>query len=80
MLEYFSDCLQNSTSSFRQEAPVVPLNVLSTNTMSSAMNFPFNDLPFELQREIFLVAAEADRSHSIRLALVARRFHIWWVL
>ena len=41
------------------------------------MDSPFNDLPFELQREIFIVAADADRGQSVRLALVARRFHFW---
>lgn len=45
--------------------------------MPPATNFPFNDLPSELQREIFFVAANADRSKAIRLALVARRFRVW---
>jgi hypothetical protein len=48
-----------------------------TPTMPPATEFPFTDLPFELQREIFLVAAEADRRQSVRLALVAHRFRIW---
>ena len=40
--------------------------------------FPFNDLPFELQREIFLVAAaNADTATTLRLVLVARRVKEW---
>jgi len=40
--------------------------------------FPFNDLPAELQREIFIVAAEVDHASALRLVLVARRVHSWW--
>ena len=41
--------------------------------------FPFNHLPFELQREIFLLAANADRATAtaLRLVLVARRVKEW---
>lgn len=39
--------------------------------------FPLNDLPVELQREIFLVAANADTSSALRLVLVARRVKEW---
>jgi hypothetical protein len=39
--------------------------------------FTFNDLPLELQREIFLVAANADTATSLRLVFVARRVKEW---
>lgn len=39
--------------------------------------FPFNDLPLELQRDIFLVAANADTPSALRLMLVARRVKEW---
>ena len=40
--------------------------------------FPFNDLPVELQREIFIVAAGVDHASALRLVLVARRVNSWW--
>jgi hypothetical protein len=40
--------------------------------------FPFNDLPVELQREIFIVAAGVDHASALHLVLVARRVHSWW--
>ncbi|KAF8966631.1 hypothetical protein BDZ97DRAFT_622358 [Flammula alnicola] len=39
--------------------------------------FPFNNLPVELQREIFVVAANAERGGALRLVLVARRIYSW---
>ena len=39
--------------------------------------FPFNELPLELQREIFLVAADVDTASALRLVLVARRVKEW---
>ena len=39
--------------------------------------FPFSDLPLELQREIFLVAANADTATALRLVLVALRVKEW---
>lgn len=39
--------------------------------------FLFNDLPLELQRDIFLVAANTDTASALRLVLVARRVKEW---
>lgn len=39
--------------------------------------FHFNDLPVELQREIFLLALDDDQSSAVRLVFVARRVHAW---
>ncbi|KAF9482284.1 hypothetical protein BDN70DRAFT_991218 [Pholiota conissans] len=39
--------------------------------------FPFNNLPVELQREIFVVAARSERGSALRLVLVARRIKQW---
>ncbi|KIM47127.1 hypothetical protein M413DRAFT_23391 [Hebeloma cylindrosporum] len=39
--------------------------------------FPFNDLPVELQREIFIVAAAVDYASALRLVLVAKRVNSW---
>ncbi|KAF8815113.1 hypothetical protein BYT27DRAFT_7249476 [Phlegmacium glaucopus] len=39
--------------------------------------FLFNELPLELQREIFSVAANADMATALRLVLVARRVKEW---
>jgi len=39
--------------------------------------FPFNDLPIELQREIFLVTAGVDKGCAIRLVHVARKVYTW---
>ena len=38
---------------------------------------PFNNLPLELQREIFLIAANVDAASALRLVLVARRVKVW---
>jgi len=40
--------------------------------------FPLNDLPVELQREIFILAA-VDYPSALRLVLVARRVNSWSV-
>ncbi|KAJ3512713.1 hypothetical protein NLJ89_g3361 [Agrocybe chaxingu] len=45
--------------------------------MSTTITFPFNDLPIELQREVFVVAANIDQRTALRLVLVARRFYRW---
>ncbi|PPQ84911.1 hypothetical protein CVT25_004579 [Psilocybe cyanescens] len=45
--------------------------------MSTTGLFPFNDLPVELQREIFLVAATVDPSSARQLVLVAKRVNSW---
>jgi hypothetical protein len=39
--------------------------------------FPFNDLPLELQREVFLISANADTATALRLMFVARRVKEW---
>ncbi|KAF8191819.1 hypothetical protein BJ912DRAFT_1021995 [Pholiota molesta] len=39
--------------------------------------FPFNKLPVELQREIFVVAAISERGSALRLVRVARRIRLW---
>lgn len=39
--------------------------------------FPFNNLPVELQREIFVVAATSERGSALRLVRVARRIRLW---
>ncbi len=45
--------------------------------MTTLVKFPFDELPVELQREIFLFAANDDRGKAIRLLLVARRIYAW---
>jgi hypothetical protein len=40
-------------------------------------SFPLDDLPLELQREIFLDAANADTASALRLVLVAHRVKEW---
>lgn len=47
--------------------------------MATAMveQFPFNDLPVELQCEIFLLAANDDQGNAVRLVYVARRVRAW---
>ncbi|KAF8155573.1 hypothetical protein B0H34DRAFT_660129 [Crassisporium funariophilum] len=45
--------------------------------MSTTESFPFNSLPLELQREIFVVAANKDPRNALKLVLVARRVHSW---
>ena len=39
--------------------------------------FPFDELPLELQREICLIAANADTASALRLVHVARRVKEW---
>ena len=46
-------------------------------TMTTEVKFPFDELPVELQREIFLFAANDDHGKAIRLLLVARHIHAW---
>ncbi|KAF9528621.1 hypothetical protein CPB83DRAFT_304861 [Crepidotus variabilis] len=45
--------------------------------MATQNQFPLNELPIELQREVFILAAYRDRGSAIRLVHVARRFHHW---
>ncbi|KAF9010230.1 hypothetical protein BDQ17DRAFT_1009664 [Cyathus striatus] len=45
--------------------------------MQSYPTFPLNDLPAELQREIFSMATSNQLSCALRLSLVARRVHEW---
>ncbi|TFK38029.1 hypothetical protein BDQ12DRAFT_723782 [Crucibulum laeve] len=45
--------------------------------MSTSPSFRLNDLPVELQREIFTTAALTDPSSALRLALVARHVNAW---
>ncbi|KAF8903934.1 hypothetical protein CPB84DRAFT_1845603 [Gymnopilus junonius] len=40
-------------------------------------SFPFNELPIELQREIFVVAAKRNQGSALQLVLVAKRVHSW---
>ncbi|PPQ65347.1 hypothetical protein CVT26_000062 [Gymnopilus dilepis] len=40
-------------------------------------SFPFDELPTELQREIFVVAAKRNRGSALQLVLVAKRVHSW---
>ncbi|KAF9051504.1 hypothetical protein BJ165DRAFT_893117 [Panaeolus papilionaceus] len=43
----------------------------------SASQFPFNDLPVELQREVFVAAADLHPGSALRLVLVARKVYSW---
>jgi len=45
--------------------------------MTTEVKFPFNEFPVELQREIFLFAANDGCGKAIRLLLVARQIHAW---
>ncbi|PPQ72983.1 hypothetical protein CVT24_000296 [Panaeolus cyanescens] len=44
---------------------------------ATASPFPFNDLPLELQREIFVAAADLHPGSALRLVLVARKVYSW---
>lgn len=43
----------------------------------SESQFPFNDLPVELQREVFVAAADLHPGSALRLVLVARKVYSW---
>ncbi|KAF4618203.1 hypothetical protein D9613_011534 [Agrocybe pediades] len=45
--------------------------------MSATASFPFERLPVELQREIFVVAATSDPRDALQLVFVAKRVHEW---
>ncbi|KDR80355.1 hypothetical protein GALMADRAFT_62319 [Galerina marginata CBS 339.88] len=45
--------------------------------MSTTGSFPLNELPVELQREIFVVAAKVNQNSALQLARVAKRIHSW---
>ncbi len=57
--------------------PVHYLFNFLTHSVYDTTMFPFNNLPIELQREIFVVAARSERGSALRLVLVARRIRLW---
>lgn len=61
------------SNNLRGFSPLLPMSV--TEPL-----FPLNDLPLELQREIFLFAANANTASALRLVLVAHRVKEWWIL
>jgi len=46
-------------------------------TTSTQQHFPINDLPIELQQEIFTIAAKTDLGRATRIALVSQRVCAW---
>ena len=57
--------------------PVHYLFNFLTHSVYDTTMFPFNNLPIELQREIFVVAARSEQGSALRLVLVARRIRLW---
>lgn len=47
--------------------------------MSTHSGFRIQDLPPELEREIFEIAARADMGSALQLVLVAKKIHLWFV-